>query len=170
MSDDGISISVTGLSELKEMLEDLSTKQADRAIRKALKAGAAIEQAAIIERAPVKVAGAGGVFPEGALKSDIVVKMTRDNDGAIVATVGPDTYTKRLASWVENGHRIVTGGYSRVLPGGKTRGPGKVHDDSVPQHPFVRPAFEATQQEVADTMATVLIEEVTKAANRNGKS
>jgi hypothetical protein len=110
------------------------------------------------------------VFPPGALASDIVVKMKKDEQGNPIAVVGPDTYTNRLAIWVENGHRVVTGGYNRLLPSGKTRGPGKVHEESVAEHPFVRPAFEATQQEVADVMKTVLAEEIVKAASRNGRS
>lgn len=69
MADEGISISVEGLAGLQAKLDDLSTKQADACIRKALAAGAAIEQAAISERAPTKD-GTGGSLPDGALKND----------------------------------------------------------------------------------------------------
>jgi HK97 gp10 family phage protein len=165
MPDDGFSIDVGGLSELQAKLADLSVKQSLAAQRKALRAGAAIIQAAIIERAPVKIEGAGGMYPVGALASDIVVKMTKDDQGNPLAVVGPDKYTVRLALWVEHGHRIVTDGYNKLLPNGKTRGPGKVHEDSVPAYPFVRPAFESTQQEVAEVMSAVLAEEITKAGN-----
>jgi HK97 gp10 family phage protein len=166
MAEDGFSISIEGLSDLQATLTDLSTKQADAAIRKALKAGAAIEQAALIEYAPVKVEGAGGAYPAGALKNDIVVKMTRDQQGNQIAVVGPDKLTRRLGTWVEYGHRQVTGGYSRKLANGKTRGPGKQIGD-VPQHPWVRPAFESSQQAVADAMATTLATEIELAAQRN---
>jgi HK97 gp10 family phage protein len=169
MADDGFVVSIEGLSELQAKLSDLSDKQAAAAVRKALKAGAAIVQAAIIERAPIKTEGAGGLFREGALKSDIGVKMTKDAQGNALAIVGPDKYSVRLALWNELGHRIVTGGYSKLLANGKTRGPGKVHSDSVPARPFVRPAFEETQQEVAEVISTVLTEEITKAGNRNGR-
>lgn len=169
MPDDGISIDIEGLADVQKMLDDLGTKAAERCIRKALKAGAAIEQAAIIERAPVKV-GSGGILPEGALKSDIVVKMSRDEAGGIVAFVGPDSYTKRVAGWVEYGHRRVTGGYSRLdKKTGKTRGPGKAAAEDVPEHPFIRPAYEATQQEVAEAICTTLATEVEAAAKKGGK-
>jgi HK97 gp10 family phage protein len=166
MAEDGISISVEGLSELQATLEDLSTKQADTCIRKALKAGASIEQAAIIERAPIKVEGAGGAFPAGALANDIVVRMTRDEQGNLMAVIGPDKLTRRLASWVEYGHRLVRGGYSRKLANGKTRGPGS-EVGTVPAYPFIRPAYEATQQAVTDAMATTLATEIEKAAAKN---
>jgi HK97 gp10 family phage protein len=168
MTDDGFSIEIEGLSALQAKMEDLSTKQSEAAIRKALRAGAAIEQAAIIERAPVKVEGRGGEYPAGALQNDIVVTTSRATDGTIIAIVGPDQYTKRLAGWVEYGHRMVTGGRSRVGKNGKARGPGKVHDESVPAYPFIRPAFEATQAEVAQTMCDVLAKEIESASAKNG--
>ncbi|WP_213805758.1 HK97-gp10 family putative phage morphogenesis protein [Granulicella sp. dw_53] len=167
MPDEGFSIGIEGLSELQTKLNDLGTKAAERAIRKALRAGAEIEQAAISERAPVKV-GTGGLLPNGALKNDIVVRMKRDDQGSLVAIVTPDKYTAHVARWVEYGHRMVTGGYSRLLPDGRTRGPGKAADEDVPEHPFIRPAFEATEQEVAAVMTTTLIEEIEKEASRKG--
>jgi HK97 gp10 family phage protein len=165
MAEDGFSISIEGLSDLQAKLTDLSTKQADAATRKALKAGAAIEQAALIEYAPIKV-GTGGAIPDGALKNDIVVKMRRDEQGNQTAVVGPDKYTAWIGRLFEYGHRSVTGGYSRKLANGNTRGPGKEIGD-VPEHPWVRPAFESSQQAVADAMATTLAAEIELAAQRN---
>jgi HK97 gp10 family phage protein len=167
---DGLDIQVVGLSELLEKLQDLGDKQAKAAMRKALRAGAQVEQAAIIERAPVKV-GEGGILPEGALKNDIVIKFHTDDDGSMTAAVGPDKLTARVATWVEYGHRRVTGGYSRLdKKTGKTRGPGKAAEDDVPEHPFIRPAWESTEQEVTDTICSTLVSEIEKAAARKGKS
>jgi HK97 gp10 family phage protein len=168
VADDGISIDIEGLSDLQAKLDDLSTKATERAIRAALKAGAAIEQAAITERAPVKV-DTGGTLPEGALKSDIVVKMTRDDQGTILAVVGPGKLTTHVARWVEYGHRQVRGGYSRKLADGSTRGPGS-QTGEVPEHPFIRPAYEATRQEVADAICTTLATEIEKASAGKGRS
>ncbi|MCU1251533.1 MAG: phage protein gp10 family [Edaphobacter sp.] len=168
MAEDGFSISIEGLSDLQAKLDDLSTKAAERAIRAALRAGAAVEQAAIIERAPVKD-GTGGMLPEGALKSDIVVKMTRDEQGTILAVVGPAKLTKHVARWVEYGHRNVRGGVSRLLRNGKSKGPGSQIGD-VPAHPFIRPAYEASRQAVADTICTTLATEIEAASKRKGKS
>jgi HK97 gp10 family phage protein len=168
---DGFTIGIEGLAELEKTLTDLSTKRADAAVRKALKAGAAIEQAAIVEhflsRRKPKEQHRGGLLPEGAIENDIVVKMSRDEDGGIIAIVGPDKYTKTVARLVEYGHRIVTGGYNKLNRAtGKARGPGKVHAETVDASPFIRPAFEESRQEVANTMATVLAEEITKAASK----
>lgn len=163
---DGISIGVEGLSALQAKLDDLGTKAADRAIRKALRAGAVVEQAAIVERAPIKDV-TGGILPAGALKSDIVIRMSRDAQGANSAIVGPAKLTAHVARWVEYGHRMVTGGYSKLLKNGKTRGPGKQTGD-VQAYPFIRPAYEASRAEVIDTICTTLATEVEKAAARKG--
>ena len=162
MADDGISITVEGLSELQAKLDAMTQKQADRCIRTALKAGAVIEQAAIVERAPVKV-GTGGYLPPGALKSDIVIRFLKDTQGAISAKVGPAKLTAHVARWVEYGHRIVQGGRNRVLANGKQKGNGVVTGE-VPAHPFIRPAYEASRQQVITTICETLATELTKAS------
>ena len=162
---DGISISVEGLSELQAKLDQLSTKQADTAIRNALKAGAEIERAAISERAPIKDT-TGGSLPDGALANDIVIRVKRSAAGFLYAVVGPDTYTAFVARMVEYGHRLVRGGRSRLLANGKTKGPG-TQVGTVPAYPFIRPAFESTQQEVLDVMCQTLADEISLAAQRN---
>jgi HK97 gp10 family phage protein len=165
---DGFTIEIKGLAELQAKLEDLGTKAADRAWRKALRAGAEIEQAAIIERAPVKGElddGHGGVLPPGAIKADIVIKMKRDDQGNPIAVVGPDEYTRRIAGFVEYGHRLVRGGYNKELANGKTRGPGKVVGQ-VDEHPFIRKAYEATREEVATAIAETLAAEIEKEASK----
>jgi HK97 gp10 family phage protein len=162
---DGISIQLEGLSELQAKLDELSTKQADAAIRKALKAGGEIERAAISERAPIKDT-TGGSLPDGALANDIVVKINRSDQGNLYAVVGPDKYTAWVARFVEYGHRLVRGGRSRLLKNGKTRGPG-TQVGTVPEHPFIRPAFESTRQEVVDVMCQTLADEISLAAQRN---
>lgn len=166
MVDDGISIKVEGLSELQAKLDALTQKQADRCIRTALKAGAVIEQAAIVERAPIKD-GTGGYLPPGALKSDIVIRFMKDVQGAISAKVGPAKLTAHVARWVEYGHRIVQGGRSRLLANGKTGGPGKAVGVVEP-HPFIRPAYEESRQEVISTICKTLATELEKASKTKG--
>jgi HK97 gp10 family phage protein len=162
MADDTFDVDTTNI---KAIFDNLATKERDSIVRKALKAGALIEQHAISERAPIKDS-TGGTLPDGALASDITIKMSRDTDDSLMAIVGPGKYTKHVARWVEYGHRAVTGGYSRLLANGKTRGPGKVALKDVPEHPFLRPAWEASQQEVSDTVQRVLAEEIEKIASR----
>jgi len=164
---DGINIEITGLAELKATFESLATKDADRAVLKALKAGAVIEQAAITAAAPVKDT-TGGLLPDGALKSDITISTKRDSQGKPYIIVAPGKYTAHVARWVEYGHRLVRGGYSRVLKSGKTRGPGK-EVGTVQAHPFIRPAYEESQNAVASAIATTLVEEIEKAAAKGGR-
>ena len=108
----------------------------------------------------------GGILPNGALRSDIVVRMTRDDDGTLIAVVGPAKLTRWVARLVEYGHRLVRGGRSRVLKNGKTKGPGK-EIGTVQAHPFIRPAYEASRQQVADAICKTLATEVEAAAKRN---
>jgi HK97 gp10 family phage protein len=166
MADDGISIEVTGLAELQAKLDALSQKQANAAIRTALKAGGAIEQAAIVERAPVKDS-TGGSLPDGALKSDIIVRLVKDAQGAYSAIIGPGKLTAHVARWVEYGHRLIRGGRNRVFADGKIRGNGK-HVGEVPAYPFIRPAYEASRQAVITTICTTLATELENASKTKG--
>lgn len=168
MADDGISITVEGLSELQAKLDALTQKQADRCIRTALKAGAVFEQAAIVERAPVKD-GTGGYLPPGALKSDIVIRFMKDVQGAISVKVGPAKLTAHVARWVEYGHRIVQGGRNRILTSGKQKGNGIVTGE-VPAHPFIRPAYEASRRQVITTICETLATELEKASKSKGNT
>jgi HK97 gp10 family phage protein len=168
MAEDGLTIEIQGLAELQAKLTDMSTRQADTAMRTALKAGAVIEQAAITERAPIKD-GTGGILPDGALKNDIVIKIRRDDHGGMSATVGPDKYTAHVARWVEYGHRLVRGGVSRLLANGKARGPGS-QTGEVAENPFIRPAWEASRQAVTTAITTTLAAEIEAAAARKGNS
>jgi HK97 gp10 family phage protein len=167
MAEDGLTVDIEGLADLQAKLTDLSTRQADNAMRTALKAGAVIEQAAISTAAPIKV-GSGGILPDGALKNDIVVKIKRDTNGGLIATVGPDKYTAHVCRWVEYGHRLIRGGYSRLLANGKTRGPGE-EVGTVEEHPFIRPAWEATREAVTTAITTTLAQEIEQAAARKRK-
>jgi HK97 gp10 family phage protein len=168
MPDDGISIEVTGLKELQAKLADLSANQANAAIRKALRAGAEVEQAAIAEAAPINATG-GGTIPEGALKNDITITMSRDDRGQPVAIVQPGKYTRHVARWVEYGHRLIRGGRSRLLENGKSKGPGS-QIGTVEPHAFIRPAYESSRSAVAEAICTTLAEEVEKASSRNSRS
>jgi HK97 gp10 family phage protein len=161
---DQITVQIQGLAELQQKLAELSTTTADRCIRKALQAGAVIEQAAIRERAPVRVDDPSGTaLPPGALANDIVIKMKRSDQGNLAAIVGPDKFTAHVARWAEYGHRLVRGGRSRLNTlTGKSRGSGK-QVGSVRAYPFIRPAFEESREAVTAAITTTLAEEITKA-------
>ncbi|ADW69015.1 HK97 gp10 family phage protein [Granulicella tundricola] len=159
---DGFSADIKGIAEVKALFEALSTKEADNAILKALKAGALIEQAAISDRAPVKDT-TGGLLPEGALKADIEVKVHRPSGRTPYVTVAPGKYTAHVARWLEYGHRLVRGGYSRMLKNGKTRGPGK-EVGFVAEHSFIRVGYEESREAVVEAISNTLVAEIQKAA------
>ena len=160
MADDGISIEVTGLKELQAKLADLSANQANAAIRKALRAEKAEGGTGwqIAAAAPIKDS-TGGMLPDGALKHDITIIMSRDDQGQPIAIVQPGKYTRHVARWVEYGHRLIRGGRSRLLENGKTKGPGR-QVGTVEPHPFIRPAYESSREAVAEAICTTLATEV----------
>lgn len=160
-----VELEVKGLKELEQKLQDLGTKAAERAVKRSLKAGAEVIQKAVEEAAPTKDE-TGGNLPEGALKSDIEVRIKRDNNNKLEAWVQPGKFTGYVARWVEYGHRLVRGGRSRLnKKTGKTLGPGKQIGE-VKQHPFIRPAFEASAQEAIDKITSTLKSEISRAARR----
>jgi len=166
---DGISIDIAGLAEVKAKLEALGTTQANRIVRKALKAGAAIVQEAIEVRIPARPdLPSGTALPIGALKSDIEIKMKSSDPQNQAAVVQPGELTFHVAEWVETGHRLVRGGYSRELikngqGTGKYRGPG-TEVGTVPPHEYIREAYEVSREDAALAIATTLITEIEKAS------
>jgi HK97 gp10 family phage protein len=161
MADDGITVDLAGLAELQAKIDALSDKALDRASRAAVRAGALVEQAAIVELAPVKVDD-GGSLPEGALKSDFVIKVSKGADGVMRANVGPGKLTAHVARWIEYGHRMVKGGKSRLKKYGLVSGPGK-QTGEVQAYPFIRPAFEASKAKVEQTVRSTFKSEISKA-------
>ena len=165
---DGFTIKIEGLEELKAKFQALATTEADKCITKALQAGAVIEQAAITQEAPVKDT-TGGLLPDGALKSDIVITRKKSRStGGTYFLVGPGKYTQFVARWVEYGHRLVRGGRSRLLKNGKTRGPGK-QIGVVQEHSFIRKGYEQSREAVAEAIQTTLVTEIEKAAAKGAK-
>lgn len=165
---------IVGLRELDQKLTELKTAQATRIIRDGLKAGGAVFQAAIQERAPERPdVPAGDALPPGALALDIEIHMGKDTTGLPAAIVTPGKYTAHVANMVEYGHRIVRGGYShQVVRNGKIvgyRGPGrqlKAADGTlaqVPEHPFIRPAYEAVREEAVAATVKAIADGIEKA-------
>jgi HK97 gp10 family phage protein len=163
---DDFSVEFKGLAELEAKLEAMSTEQATRAVNRGLAAGGEVFREAVAEAAPIRPdLPSGTALPPGALKSDIVKRRTRDADGAPVEVVGPGKYTRHAAVWVEYGHRLVRGGYSRMTKNGGFRGPGK-EIGKVPAHPFIRPAFEASAEKATAAAIDTIVEEVEKNASK----
>jgi HK97 gp10 family phage protein len=152
-----------GFEDFDGKLQDLLGQKGEQILRKALRAGGEIVQAAVIDAAPVRTDGLGGGktneknpawdLPPGALKSDIQLRVGRDrNSGGLFATIQPGKYTRFAAEMVEYGHAIYRG---RKGKGNKSLG-------SVPAHPFLRPAWDLSRDEAESVIKQTLQTEVEK--------
>jgi hypothetical protein len=139
-------MNLSGLKELDQKLAQLKGPVARRLIHDAVLDGGAVMQAEVRLRAPTRPAlPHGTAIPPGALKGDIELRFGFSEEGLPAAIVMPGKYTKHVARWLEYGHRLVRGGYSKALAGGRTRGRG-VEIGVVKPYPFLRPAFETSRQ------------------------
>jgi HK97 gp10 family phage protein len=161
-------VHIEGLRELDAKLAELGGAKGKQIVNKALRAGGLVFVDAIQERAPERPdLPSGTALPPGALAADIGERIGRDEEGFAAAIIGPQDATAHVARWVEYGHRLVKGGYSKsvyrrgVFVG--YRGPGRAVDN-VPAHPFIRPAFEAATQEAIDKFVATTKEGVEAAA------
>lgn len=140
-----MSLKTTGFPETQAALAQLQQLVRTEATRGAVAAGAVVIRDAMAESAPTldERTARSTALPRGALKVDIGVRMhPADREGYITAEIGPRKHAQ-VAWWVEFGHRLVKGGYSKLLVGGRHRGGGSLIGD-VPAHPFLRPAYEAS--------------------------
>jgi HK97 gp10 family phage protein len=143
---------IRGFDELAKRFESGAALIEPRARRMVL-AGARVFKREVVARAPVldkKTAGSNSLDP-GALKAGIRIA-TLTEETQPTAVIGPNKKTAYVANFVEYGHRMVSGGYSQVLPGGLARGPGKAGEKDVQAQPFIRPAFESAQGEAEAAM------------------
>lgn len=158
----GFIAQINGLSELEENLLNLSAKAANNATTKALVAGGKVIRAAIAERAPIRpLLPSGTALPPGALATDIELAVGKDQKGLPMVVISPGKRTAHVAEWVEYGHRLVRGGYSK-RKGGKAQGPGR-EIGHVSAHPFIRPGYEASIAEAVEVEQKVFVEEIEKA-------
>lgn len=155
-----------GWDRLQRKLDAVANGISDKGMDRVVRAGARVFRDAVEEAAPVldeRTANSTALEP-GALKADIRMGLRHNAVGTAEAHVGPGKDTARVARWVEYGHRLVKGGYSKVLAGGKTRGPG-AEIGEVAAHPFIRPAYEASLSAAEEAMAAELDKVVKESAN-----
>lgn len=154
---DGLEITFEGMPEFSNMMQELAGPAAERIARHAVRAGGRVVQAAITEAAPVRPdLPSGTALPPGALKNDIEVHVAKERDGSISAYIEPGKLTRRAAIWTEYGHRQVSGGTSSKgggILGQGYRGPGKDTGKDVQAHPFIRPAWDASEAAAQDAIA-----------------
>lgn len=142
-------VKIAGLEQVLANIDEFRSEMGTAAIKSGTRAAAKVYAEAERAKAPVldhKTAHSTSLNP-GELREDIRITPVRQDEAGFVHTyVGPGNRTHHVAGWVEWGHRLVRGGYSRVLANGKKRGPGK-EVGRVPPHPFLRPAYDESQNE-----------------------
>jgi HK97 gp10 family phage protein len=153
-------IEVTGLEEVRANLARVEQGLRTEYVLNATKAAGAVFQDALVAAAPVldeKTAKSTSLEP-GEVKRDIKARTKMDRDGFAVSRIGPSKRTAYVVWWLEYGHRLVKGGYSRVEAWGN-RGGGKVIGQ-VRAHAFVRDVFEASEAEAVDAFKGTLGQEI----------
>lgn len=165
----GFTTSMTGLRELDEKLGNMKPAAAKRIIRRGLLEGARIFQAEVRLRARTRPAlPSGTALPVGVLKQDVEIHFGTTNEGLIAAIVEPGHYTSHVARWVEYGHRQIKGGYNRVIKvghnAGKQRGLGHEVGSPVPEHPYIRPAYETARELATRAACEAIAKGITDAA------
>ncbi len=147
---------------IRNALETLTDKQMERIVVKALRAGGKIIQEAVAAAAPENdewpQTENTTMLPQGALKRDISMRVIHAGIKS-TALIQPGELTRRVARWVEYGHRMVRGGFSRVRKDGSVSGKGVV-GGVVEAHPFIRPAYEAVKREAEAETKRVLVDGV----------
>ena len=162
----GFSIKLEGFKDLEAKLVELGGKAATNIARDGLRAGGEVIQAAVRELAPTRPdLPSGTALPPGALARDIELHIGEE-DGRPAAIIYPGSETAWAAKFVEYGHRMIRGGYSKVVgTKGRHRGPGK-EIGNVPAHPFIRPGFEISAAEAIERARQVIAEGIEKAVEK----
>jgi HK97 gp10 family phage protein len=159
---------VTGLNEMLAKMAAIRERVRGPGAKKAVRAGGNVIKVAMVKKTPVlieKTAGSDSLNP-GEVKAGIRVRASME-DGEPIALIGPTGkggIIGKTAHLVEYGHRMVTGGKSKLDAAGKFQGGGKVHEKDVPAYPFLRPAFEESADAAMEAIALTLGEEVQEAA------
>lgn len=182
-------IELIGLKELETKLLELPVKIARNALRGGVYAGAKVLEKAVRAKAPIYTGKVSeGHPPAGTLKKSIISKhipelsnlyqqtfkvtVKRGKKYKKVSEAGKVTYTNAYyAQWVENGHYFVPKNtMTRTSRNGVVRSANwKQHRAEwksegkarfVPPHPFMRPAWAESQQEVANAITTRLLERI----------
>ena len=156
-----MSIEVRGIEDVQKFLTQLDADVQQKVLRSALRAEGQVFKAAVEAAAPVKVEP-GGVLPDGALKTDVILRVGTDDAVRPAAAVGFGSLTRRVAGWVEYGHRLIRrhieGKIRLRVKGGGTG----VQIGTVSAHPFIRPAFEASVAEANAAFAEKFSQELRK--------
>jgi len=159
---------MTGAEQVAARMRSVGRYIREHAEEVAVREGGKVFQLAMVERTPEltgKTPGSDSLAP-GAMRADIKVRVVKDELGTAAAYIGPTKKTARVARWVEFGHRLVKGGYLKFTGSGmKMRGKGKQFGE-VPAHPFLRPAYEASEQSAMEAVRESLRVSLAEAVKR----
>lgn len=161
-----MAIEQTGTAEMRAKMLGMAEHLCGPGAKTVVRAGGNVIREAMVEHAPVLVeknAGSNALEP-GAIKRDIKVRFpARENQLQETAIIGPGPATSHQSRFVEYGHRMVVGGYSKVEADGRVRGPGVVQEKDVRGYPFLRPAYEASISSAKAAMVEAASDELKKA-------
>lgn len=147
---DEITLEVSGLSELDDMLSELPARMAKQIFGHALKAAGAVVLKDMRARCPVLTKDAGpfsNSLPAGALLQDLSAKVSLyPQNNAGVCRVGPSDRTAYVAVWLEYGHLLMSHGKK-----GKRK-----EIKHIAAKPFMRQAADATAQAAVDVFGAEL--------------
>jgi HK97 gp10 family phage protein len=162
-----MAMTISGLDGLKANLAALREHMNGPGAVNAVRAGGSVIRAAMRDRTPILIDRTEGsnALPPGTVKRSIGVRFPQKEQlFETTALIGPGKAGRRVAHLVEYGHRMVTGGKSRLNSFGAFVGSGTAAEVDVPAHPFLRPAFEesiaAAKEALAETLAAELKEGV----------
>lgn len=139
------SIAIEGIDEVTKFLQEAPALVVANGFLKALNAAARPIEIELAVRTPI---GPISAEIENRLAESQVTETVLDSQlrgGFTEVGFGKQS---NVANWVEFGHRMVT------------HKPGKKEVGSVPAHPFIRPAFEASAEAAVDAFAESLSETI----------
>lgn len=157
---DGLTISIN-LNYFERDMRELAGPVADKIMQKAIRAGGQVVLEALIDTVPERPdLPSGTALPVGALRDDLHLRVSRQDDNTFMAHIGSGPKTGHVSRFVEYGHEQA--GSEKHLIGGNLEG------KFVPAHPWIRPALEMSQEEAIATVGLVVEEEIAKESARLG--
>jgi HK97 gp10 family phage protein len=143
-------VTIDGLKELNAKLKSLATKEANRITRRGITRMATVIRKEMRARAPKKT---------GFLRKNLAYKITKDNRGGFIGTVGPKdkAYYARFLEFGSAAH-LIPGATKRRLKALQIKGQifTQVQHPGTRPKPFLRPAYEATKMRAVEEAGQVM--------------
>jgi hypothetical protein len=164
---DEFSVDTSWLDELGDRMEGLSTKDLPRIERAGLRSVANVVKPELESVTPVASqmpTSLSTALPIGKLKESVrsrVLEPRGDLGRAAVVDFGRYSH---VAHFVDAGHALVKGGYSKDAGDGKRRGPGRIVGN-VQAYPFVRAVQDSVEKEAEEAMVSGADAEVDRVLN-----